>query len=240
MKRFLILMFATVLAGCGASRSAFEGQSAQRFETQLTVGYDYLLHLPADYDDDGEPWPLMLFLHGAGERGADLELVKTHGPPKIVEEDPDFPFVLVSPQAPEGEWWDPRVLSALLDDVEARHNVDEERIYVTGLSMGGFGTWALGLQDTGRFAALVPICGGGQSWLAGRLVGTPIWAFHGAEDQVVPLEASEEMVQAVQRAGGNVRLTVYPDRGHDAWTPTYDSPELYEWLLDQRRVTAQP
>ena len=237
MKRLFLLLVLFLAAGCGSSRPVLEGQTAHRFETQIPIGYDYLLFLPRGYDDE-EAWPLMLFLHGAGERGDDLERLKVHGPPKLADADPDFPFIVVSPQVPEGEWWDTRTLSALLDDVESTYHVDPDRVYVTGLSMGGFGTWALGLAEPERFAAIVPICGGGQSWLAGRLAGTPVWAFHGAKDEVVPLQASEEMVQAIQRAGGNVRLTVYPDRGHDAWTPTYDNPELYDWLLAQRRGRA--
>jgi len=200
---------------------------------------DYLLFLPDGYDQR-ESWPLLLFLHGAGERGDDLELVKKHGPPKIVETKKDFPFIVVSPQCRSNAWWEPVKLFALLDDIVARHKVDEDRIYLTGLSMGGFGTWALADQMPDRFAAIVPICGGGEPYRVVRSPNLPVWAFHGAKDPVVPLRRSEEMVEALRQIGGNVKLTVYPEAGHDSWTETYDNPELYEWLLKQKRTSGEP
>ena len=219
--------------GAGA-RPAVAQQRAERLDTQVRVTLDYLLFLPKGYEEK-DSWPLMLFLHGAGERGDDLELVKKHGPPKIVETKPDFPFVLVSPQCPRNRWWDARGLTALVDDVVAKHKIDEDRIYVTGLSMGGFGTWSLAAHTPDRFAAIVPICGGGESYWTRRLSHLPVWVFHGGKDSVVPLERSEAMVDALKKQGGNVKLTVYPEAGHDSWTATYDNPELYEWLLQQKR-----
>jgi predicted peptidase len=126
-------------------------------------------------------------------------------------------------------------LTVLLDNIVARYKVDEDRIYVTGLSMGGFGTWSLASRTPNRFAAIVPICGGGEAYWARRFAHLPIWVFHGAKDPVVPLQRSEAMVDALRQRGGNVQLTVYPDAGHDAWSETYDNPKLYEWLLRQRR-----
>ncbi|MBN2840022.1 MAG: prolyl oligopeptidase family serine peptidase, partial [Coriobacteriia bacterium] len=117
----------------------------------------------------------------------------------------------------------------------ARHRVDEDRVYVTGLSMGGFGTWALAAAYPDRFAAIAPICGGGDPEQACRHADVPTWAFHGEQDQVVPVERTEEMVEALQACNGDVRMTLYPDLGHDSWTVTYDNPELYEWMLKQRR-----
>jgi predicted peptidase len=210
------------------------GQRPARLEQPLQITMDYLRFLPEGYDDS-ERWPLLLFLHGAGERGRDLERVKRHGPPKIVESQRDFPFIVISPQCPADQFWEPCQLLVLLDEVVARYRVDPQRIYVTGMSMGGFGTWGLALLAPQRFAAIAPVCGGGQPFLAERLVDLPVWAFHGANDPVVPFERSEEMVQALQQIGGNVRFTVYPDTGHDSWTPTYDNPELYRWLLEQTR-----
>jgi len=216
------------------------GQHPRSFRGQITkaVALEYLLFLPQDYGRDPEKkWPLMLFLHGAGERGDSLGLVKKHGPPKIVGQQPDFPFIVVSPQCPAGLWWPEKLddLSALLDEVEARYAVDSRRIYLTGLSMGGYGTWSLAQDQPERFAAIVPICGGGSRALARRLKDLPVWVFHGAQDKTVPLEESEKMVAALKRAGGSPRLTIYPDAGHDSWTETYDNPELYEWLLSQIR-----
>ncbi len=238
---------ALFLTGCvqmEKEEMAFEliergGQHSHRFEETVTktLSCNYLLFLPEDYGQQEKDWPLMLFLHGAGERGSDLQKVKVHGPPKIVEKQEDFPFIVVSPQCPEGDWWDEKldVLTNLLDDIVARYDVDTDRIYLTGLSMGGYGTWALASKYPGRFAAIAPICGGGKRFMAYRLKDMPVWAFHGAKDSVVPLEESEEMVEAINDRGGNAKLTVYPDAGHDSWTKSYDNQELYEWLLEHRR-----
>lgn len=215
------------------------GQHSQTFEETVTktLSCKYLLFMPEDYGEQEKDWPLMLFLHGAGERGSDLQKVKVHGPPKIVEKQKDFPFIVVSPQCPEGDWWDEKldVLTHLLDDIVARYDVDTNRIYLTGLSMGGYGTWALASKYPDRFAAIAPICGGGKRFMAYRLKDVPVWAFHGAKDSVVPLEESEEMVEAINARGGNAKLTIYPDAGHDSWTKSYDNQELYDWLLEHRR-----
>jgi predicted peptidase len=210
-------------------------QHAERLDAQVHVAMDYLLFLPEGYEKK-DAWPLMLFLHGAGERGDDLNLVKKHGPPKIVETKKDFPFVLVSPQCKRNRWWEPFSLTALLDEICAKYKIDQDRIYVTGLSMGGFGTWSLAAHTPDRFAAIVPICGGGDPIWAMRYGQLPIWVFHGGKDPVVPLARSQEMVDAIKKRGGNVKLTVYPDAGHDCWTAAYEDPELYEWLLQQRRI----
>jgi predicted peptidase len=179
----------------------------------------------------------MMFLHGAGERGSDLNKVKVHGPPKIVEYKKDFPFIVISPQCPEDDWWPEKseVLINLLDDIVAQYDVDTERIYLTGLSMGGFGTWALASKYPERFAAIAPICGGGGRFMAYKLKDMPVWVFHGAKDKVVPLKESEDMVDAIREYGGSAKLTVYPEAGHDSWTETYDNQELYEWFLEYRK-----
>ena len=186
----------------------------------------------ADYDKGDEKWPLILFLHGAGERGDNLKLVGQHGPPKIVKQK-DMPFIIVSPQCPKDSWWpkENEVLINLLDDIVSRYNVDKSRIYLTGLSMGGYGSWSLGCDHPKRFAAIAPICGGGEPFFGRKLKNTPVWAFHGAKDNVVALKKSEDMVKAIERAGGDVKLTVYPEAGHDSWTETYNNPELYTWFL---------
>jgi len=215
------------------------GQHSQTFEKQITktLSCNYLLFLPEDYGKKRQRWPLIMFLHGAGERGSDLNKVKVHGPPKIVENRKDFPFIVVSPQCPEDDWWTSKVevLINLLDDIVARYKVDTERIYLTGLSMGGFGTWSLASEYPERFAAIAPICGGGNRVMAMRLKDIPIWVFHGAKDKTVPLKESEEMVNAIRSRGGNVKLTVYPDAGHDSWTETYDNQKLYDWFLEHRK-----
>jgi predicted peptidase len=197
---------------------------------------NYLLYLPKDYEQQ-ESWPLLLFLHGAGERGDDINLVKKHGPPKLIEAGKEFPFIVVSPQCPRGRWWETFELAALLDEIEEQYKVDKDRVYVTGLSMGGFGTWALAAYQPERFAAMAPICGGGDPIRARFAAGVPAWVFHGAKDPVVPLERSETMVEALKKARGSVevKFTIYPEAGHDAWTATYDNPAFYQWLLEHKR-----
>ncbi|MFZ2148660.1 MAG: prolyl oligopeptidase family serine peptidase [Sedimentisphaerales bacterium] len=214
-------------------------QHSQMFEKEITktLSCNYLLFLPEDYGKKKQRWPLIMFLHGAGERGSDLNKVKVHGPPKIIEDQKDFPFIVVSPQCPEDDWWTEKVevLINLLDDIVSRYKVDKERIYLTGLSMGGYGTWSLASAYPERFAAIAPICGGGSRAMAMRLKDIPIWVFHGAKDKTVPLKESEEMVNAIRNRGGNVKLTIYPDAGHDSWTETYNNQKLYDWFLEHRK-----
>jgi len=214
-------------------------QHSQTFEKQITktLSCNYLLFLPEDYGQKKQRWPLIMFLHGAGERGDDLKKVKVHGPPMIVENKKDFPFIVVSPQCPTGDWWTDKVevLINLLDDIVARYKVDKERIYLTGLSMGGYGTWSLASAHPERFAAIAPICGGGKRFMAMRLKDIPVWVFHGAKDKTVPLKESEEMVNAIRNRGGNAKFTIYPDAGHNSWTETYNNQKLYDWFLEQSK-----
>ncbi len=209
-------------------------QTSRRLDVTVKVEMDYLLALPKDYDKQ-DSWPLVLFLHGAGERGDDLELVKKHGPPKLIDEGKDFPFIVVSPQCPKDFWWESIELAALLDQVIKTHKVDEDRIYVTGLSMGGFGTWRLAAFAPNRFAAIAPICGGGEKYWTKQFAHLPVWAFHGAKDTGVPPERSQLMVDELKKNGGSPKLTIYPEAGHDSWTETYNNPDFYEWLLEQKR-----
>jgi predicted peptidase len=221
-----------------ARRAAAEDSGQQKpceLDRAITVKIKYLLYLPKDYDAQPS-WPLVLFLHGAGERGDDLEMVKKAGPPKLIAEGQSFPGLVVSPQCPKDKSWEPFELSALLDEIVEKYKVDQDRIYLTGLSMGGFGTWALAAYSPKRFAAIVPICGGGDPQTARRIAHIPAWVFHGAKDTTVPLERSERMVEALKRTGGKVRFTVYPDASHDSWTATYANPEVFQWLFEQRRA----
>ena len=231
--RTAVFILLSVYFVIGTLEAAEPRQQSARLEATQKVELNYLRYLPPGYDEK-ESWPLMLFLHGAGERGEDLELVKVHGPPKLIAQGKDFPFIVIAPQSPKNRWWRPHELTALLDDVVKNYKVDENRICVTGLSMGGFGTWSLAGHTPERFAALAPICGGGEPYWTRRFKHVPTWVFHGAQDKVVPLRRSEEMVEAMKKAGGDPKLTVYPEAGHDSWTVTYDNPEFYTWLLKQR------
>jgi predicted peptidase len=245
-----VVAFFLIAAGCGTTKSIDSppNQMAKhlRLKRLENVEINYLLFLPKGYDAKAQKlWPLMLFLHGAGERGTDVWKVATHGPPKNVTSRPDFPFIVVSPQCPEGRIWSNEQLLPLLEEIIRTHKVDKSRVYLTGLSMGGYGTWSLGLAYPELFAAIVPICGGGEfisAFLSSRdkadaLRSLGIWAFHGAKDPVVPLAESERMVQLSKKLGvREAKLTVYPEAGHDAWTETYKNPELYEWLLEHKRA----
>jgi len=202
------------------------------------VEANYLLYLPKEYGKDkAGKWPLMLFLHGKGERGEDLEKVKRHGPPKLLARGKEMPFIVVSPQCPGDSWWPAELdmLKALLDEITETCAVDEDRIYLTRLSMGGFGTWALACDQPRRFAAIAPICGRGDPKKVSRIKHLPVWVFHGAKDRTVPLKGSREMVEALEAAGAEPKFTVYPDAGHDSWTRTYENKELYKWFLTHKR-----
>ena len=220
--------------------AAEPNQTEESFSAEVTktFAYKYLKYLPEGYDGK-KKFPLLLFLHGAGERGDNLDLVTVHGPPKLIKKGKKFPFVVISPQCPRDSWWDAHALAGLLDSVITMHAIDKSRIYCTGLSMGGFGTWELGSFYPERFAALAPICGIGR-WPDSRgytpflMSEKPVWVFHGAKDSVVPLEESQRMVDALKRRGGKPKFTIYPKANHDSWTKSYDNPKLYEWFLSHK------
>lgn len=228
------------LAGCAQPTPPVGDLQTETLQTRITksIKVDYLLFLPADYGKDNRDWPLVLFLHGAGERGDNVQMVKKEGLPKLLAGGKQFPFIVVAPQCPLDESWDKDALIALLDDVTARYRVDRDRICVTGLSMGGYGTWALAAACPDRFAAIVPICGGGSVRTAPSISHVPAWVFHGARDNAVPLQESEDMVIGLRQYGSKVKFTIYPDASHDCWSATYAMPELYDWMLQQRRRPA--
>ena len=198
----------------------------------------YWLFLPSDESAKNEKgFPLLLFLHGAGERG-NPEAVKVHGPPKLVEteEGKTWPFITVSPACPASGYWSPDQLLLLLDNIIASYPVDPDRVYVTGLSMGGYGTWMLLDLAGDRFAAAAPLCGGCDPAKAPKMLDKWIWVFHGDKDGAVPFDRSVKMVEAIKKSGGEkIRFTAYPGYGHDCWTETYSNPELYTWFLSHTR-----
>ena len=214
------------------------------FETNIPLKIPYRLFLPDGYDTSiGDTvYPLIVCLHGAGARGADLAQVDEHGLPSKLLHSDSVPFVVVAPQCPRNLDWS-MILPALhnlVTHIVESLRVDPDRIYLTGFSMGGFGAWAFATEYPNHFAAVVPICGGGRHLLdfpnrLKNLVHIPVWCFHGDQDQEIPLEESLKLVRALQNYGGNVRCTIYPGTGHDSWTQTYDNPELYKWLLEQKR-----
>lgn len=225
------------------------------------VAYPYVVYVPRAYDP-GRAWPAILFLHGAGERGDDGLLQSEVGLPSAIRRNPErWPAIVVIPQGPEGRQWAgdaERIALAALEATEAELRIDPGRVYLTGLSMGGAGTWSLAARNPKRFAAIVPVCGwivpmkGRPEWdrdiaasgfdpadpyaSAARILReVPIWIWHGAEDQSVPVSESRSMHAALERAGAAVRYSELAETGHNAWDPAYRSEELPRWLFAQRR-----
>jgi len=239
LTRRMLVSGLLLTAATSQARAAEPVQQEKSFEKDFVykARLNYLLYLPPGYDagDTAKQWPLLMFLHGSGETGTDVRKLKGYDVPKLIEQKKfDHPCIVVSPQTPVPRWT-PDVVVALLDEVVAQHRIDKDRVYLTGLSMGGFGTWHTAAAHPDRFAAIVPICGGGNPADAPRLKPVAVWAFHGAKDQAVPLRASEVMVDALKAAGADVKFTVYPEVGHNAWDPAYDDPEMYAWLFAQKR-----
>ena len=205
---------------------AFRSQKDKRHSCR------YLIFLPGSYTAKGKPSPLLLFLHGSGERGNDLELVKKHGPPKLVDTRPDFPFVVVSPQVRPGRQFDAPALLALLDHLQASFNVDKKRTAVTGLSMGGAGTWAVANAAPARFSAIVPICGT-ATIDPKQFLSLPTWVTVGGKDKPNLVASLQKTVADLRNRKAPIRFTLYPQLGHNCWDATYDNPQLYTWLLKQ-------
>jgi predicted peptidase len=196
----------------------------------------FWLYLPTGHGTGSEVWPAVFFLHGSGERGSDLQRVKAHGLPKLIAQGKSFPFVVVSPQVDEGGAWDPHWLHGLLELLKVRLRIDADRVCATGLSMGGHGAWDWACTYPADLAGIAPVCGYGNPLRACQMRDVPVRAYHGADDDVVPVAAQQKMVDAVRACGGSAEMVVYPGIGHDAWNPAYEDPQLYRWLLAQRRA----
>ena len=201
---------------------------------------EYLIYFPDDYPNTEKKFPLVLFLHGAGERGNNLSQIKKHGIPKRIHDGAEFPFITIAPQCADGIWWSNnkniRTLEMLLQDLICELKVDKNRIYGTGLSMGGYGILDLASTYPNLFAALIPICGGTILNQLQHLTKIPIWMFHGAKDDVIPVESSKLIYEYLNKKNKNNLLTIYPDLAHDSWTTTYENKEIYDWLLSFRKL----
>ena len=209
-------------------------------EKHERVAPPYLVQLPASYEKDPtKKWPALLYLHGSGERGLDLGIVRRSPLPARVnarkQAGEEFGFIVIAPQCPPGEDWSVAGLVQLLDEVQHKYRIDSDRLCVTGYSMGGYGAWNIAAEHPERFAALAPVCGGWDPKDAEKLKDLPTWAFHGNADPVVPIEESRKMVEALKKLGAPVRFTVFPGVGHDSWTSAYETDELWEWMLKQTR-----
>lgn len=199
----------------------------------------YIIRYPESYESE-KKYPVLLLLHGAGGRGNDVEVLKENPFFLITNEKKNFPFISVAPLCSAETWFDLfGDLKQLVMDIANSDFADNKKIYAMGASMGGYGTWQLAMSMPEYFAAIVPICGGGMYWNAGRLKNVPVWAFHGALDDTVFVEESIKMVRAVNNCGGRARLTVYPENTHDAWSKTYANDEVFEWLLTNENVNAK-
>ena len=221
-------------------------QTAKKLNVEIkkNIGIGYLLHMPDGHKMAKETkYPLVIFLHGSGERGEDVSKLKVYAIPKMVEKKSPllggYEFIAVSPQCREGVWWHEQEdeFGAFLNHCLETLPVDTSRIYLTGLSMGGYGTWHFAMKYPHAFAAGVPICGGvidEEMDRVGRIAHLPLWVFHGTDDRAVPLSKSAIPVAILNEMGGDVRFTVYPGVGHDSWTAAYDTPALYKWMFAQR------
>ena len=227
---------------------------AREFTAANGTVVKYRFSAPATLEP-GKTYPLVLFLHGAGERGDDNKAQLKHGVQSIIAGADTLgdPVFLVAPQCPKEIWWSQpaesreslaaagkknSLLDAVLEltaDTMKSQPIDSHRLYVTGISMGGFGTWDLLGRIPEKIAAAIPICGGGDAAQADRFKEVSIWAFHGGSDSVVPVAATRNMVTALEKAGGKPKVTIYPDVDHDSWTQTYDDPQVIRWMIEQRR-----
>lgn len=211
-------------------------KSNHTFQQNSGISLDFLVYKPKELNEN---IPLVLFLHGAGERGNDLDLVEIHGYPKMVKEGSEFSFILVAPQCPEERWWDePELVTSLLEITKYCVNtlpVDPQRIYATGLSMGGYGTFSLAIQRPDLFAAIIPVCGVADLKKVNKLKDMPIWIFHGDADNLVPVENSINVFKILEPINPKVKMTIYEGVGHDSWTETYENPDVMDWLLSQRK-----
>ncbi|SFT21606.1 Phospholipase/Carboxylesterase [Paenibacillus sp. BC26] len=212
----------------------------QRLQTEIRkpISIGYQLFLPSAYDEQEEKdWPLIVFLHGINRRGEDLSALDGYGLPAIAESRGIFKFVVAAPQCGTHSFWpiERDGVMAMIDHLVASCRIDERRIYLTGFSMGGNGAWDLAARYPERFAAVAPLSGWYQPEAAALLKDVPIWAFHGEDDDVVPVSGSRDMVQALQAIGGNIAFTSYPRLKHSIMSETYRNTELYQWFLRHER-----
>jgi predicted peptidase len=197
----------------------------------------WVLFVPHGYQGD-KAYPLILFLHGAGETGTDgVKQAKVGLGPAILKAEKSFPFFAVFPQSQKRTWKadsdDAARALAILDQVQKDYKIDGKRIYLTGLSMGGYGTWSLAAAHPNRWAAIAPICGGGDPTQADKIKHIPTWCFHGDADKAVKVEKSRDMIDALKKAGAMPKYSEYPGVGHNSWDKAYGTAELYDWLLKQ-------
>lgn len=237
MKSYIYLFLTVLLCQGCASQSNAQLIDAT-METVITEKLDYYLYFPENYTTKPEEqFPILLFLHGGGESGDTLGALKKNGPPKLITQGKQFPFLILAPQNPhKKKWWNTGAVNQLLDSIVSNNRVDKKRIYLTGLSRGGGAAWEMAVQYPEKFAALAVVCGMAPvpyaSWIDKNM---PIWVFHGEEDKSIPISESENMVNRLKIMGHDVKFTRYPGVGHDSWVKAYNTEALYEWFVAQKR-----
>lgn len=228
---FLIGIF--LLQACSAQSRLVEDY----MQTVTHENLRYYLYYPEEYEQNADSkFGLLLFLHGGGESGGDLEDIKKNGPPKLLVEGKQFPFLVLAPQNPHSrKWWNTHAVVALLDEVVESNRVDEKRIYLSGLSRGGSAAWELATQYPKKFAALAVVCGMAPlpyaHWIDKEL---PIWVFHGDKDEIIDVGESDKMVKKLNQMGYKVRYSRYENVGHNAWSRAYTTDSLYTWMSNQK------
>jgi len=226
--------FSFIFVGCSQKGEIIEGKATTRTEETLR----YYLYYPPNYSETKkEQFGLLLFLHGGGESGGELEALKRNGPPKMLRDGKQFPYLVLAPQNPhKKKWWNVHAVHQLLDSIISENNVDTKRIYLTGLSRGGSAAWDLAVQYPKKFAALAVVCGMAPTpyadWLDKK---TAFWVFHGVEDAVIPVQESDAMVRKLKQMGYRVKYSRYEGVGHDSWIRAYQTEALYEWIENQTR-----
>jgi predicted peptidase len=258
MSNFNWLRFASFL-GMMLTMNAMAADPKDVFEARVYTDANggklpYRILKPVDYDAN-KKYPLVIFLHGAGERGTDNLVQLKHGMADFANDEnrKKYPAFVIAPQCPaerkwvEVNWSDPKhdmpsepsvpmkQTFEVIEGLKKEFSLDDKRFYMTGLSMGGFGTWDALQRKPDYFAAGIPICGGGDVKQAGKLKSIPLWCFHGDQDNAVKVARSREMIAAIKEAGGMPKYTEYPNVGHDSWSATYRNPEVHAWLFEQVR-----
>ena len=235
VKHISIILCLLSIQSCSAQSQLI----ADEKETVSVENLQYYLYFPKEYEEtENDKFPLLLFLHGGGEAGGTLEDLKTNGPPKLLAEGKEFPFLILAPQNPyKRKWWNTRAVMQLMDTIIESNRVDIDRIYLTGLSRGGSAAWELAVQYPDKFAAMAVVCGMTPvpyaAWINKKL---PIWVFHGTEDKSIPISESQNMVNKLEEMGYDVTFTKYDGVGHNAWVRAYNTQELYEWFMNQKRT----
>ena len=232
MKRKLLFLF-LILSQFSFSQSEVNGKMKTEIVEKHELGY--VLHMPANTK---EKKPLIIFLHGSGEKGTDIEKVKVHGPFKYLKSHALDAYIL-APQCPENEYWNEEVLYRLILKIQKENNIDPSRIYLTGLSMGGWGAWNLAFAHPETFAALVPIAGFVDRVPMiedCKIKNIPIRIFHGLLDDVVNVDYAITIYKKLKTCNANVELTIFDDAGHDSWSKVYDNQEIYDWMFKQTKT----